>query len=175
MTKYFLTLFVNVSTESIDQMSKDLSSIADTDLVRYLHSDTNNALIFHFQTDLDPQELKELIYLTFCQYSTFFILTEMTENAMLGMSRENMEHLLSLDNQPVDFEENPTIQQVEEMLDEMTVDGEIDSELMAIKLMANVKKNSRIPTLNELLDKISDFGIESLNKFEKDILNSYSK
>jgi len=175
MTKYFLTLFVDVSTESIDQMSKDLSSIADTDLVRYLHSDINNALIFHFQTDLNPQELKELIYLTFCQYSTFFILTEMTENAMLGMSRENMEHLLSLDSQPVDFDENPTIQQVEEMLDEMTVDGEIDSELLAITLMSNVKKNSRIPTLNEILDKINESGFDSLNKFEKEILNSYSK
>jgi hypothetical protein len=99
----------------------------------------------------------------------------MTENTMLGMSQENMEHLLNIDDEPIDFEANPTVEQIEDMLDEMTVDGEIDSELLAMTLMSNVKKNSRIPTLNELLDKINEGGINSLNDFEKEILDSYSK
>ena len=175
MLKYFLILYCEKPSRNIDQMVNDLKSLSDSKRVRWFHSDEHSSVIFHFSSNLDTQELKELIYLSFCQYSTFFILTEMTENTMLGMSQENMEHLLNIDDEPIDFEANPTVEQIEDMLDEMTVDGEIDSELLAMTLMSNVKKNSRIPTLNELLDKINEGGINSLNDFEKEILDSYSK
>jgi hypothetical protein len=38
-----------------------------------------------------------------------------------------------------------------------------------------MKKKTKEPTLNDLLDKISSEGINSLNKKEKELLNKYSK
>ena len=90
-------------------------------------------------------------------------------------SKENLEYILNIDDEPINFQENPSIEEIEMLLDEITIDGEIDPDALATTLMSNVKKNSRIPTLNELLDKISESGFDSLNEFEKEILQSYSK
>jgi len=44
-----------------------------------------------------------------------------------------------------------------------------------IKEFLKIDKNDKPITLDELLDKISDKGIESLTKIEKELLNNYSK
>lgn len=41
--------------------------------------------------------------------------------------------------------------------------------------IVKLSKKKKIPTLNELLDKISEKGLSSLNKTELELLNNYSK
>ena len=174
MKRYFLILYSDDLIMNFDNMFNDLQSVANTKKVKWLYPDEGNSLIFHFETSINVSELKELTYLTFCQYSTFFILTELTENDMLGMPKESLEHLLSLDNEPVDFEHNPTIEEVEQILEDITIDNEIDPEILSMKLLSTVKTNCKIPTLNDLLDKMLETGFDSLTSNEKQLLDNYS-
>jgi hypothetical protein len=85
------------------------------------------------------------------------------------MTQEHIDHLLNLGDNMSDVEylANPNIIEND--------DEDEDSDITALKLMNSVKKNCKLPTLNEILDKISDNGIETLTTLEKEILNSYSK
>jgi hypothetical protein len=42
-------------------------------------------------------------------------------------------------------------------------------------LLDEMEDEIKTPTLNEILDKISEKGLSSLSGFEKEILNKYSK
>ena len=42
-------------------------------------------------------------------------------------------------------------------------------------LMKQVKKNLQLPTLDQLLDKVSEHGVESLTPYEKATLDNYSQ
>lgn len=174
MKKYLLTVYSKDVHTKNELMINDLRSVANTDKVRWVVPDSSNLMVIHFWSNTNISELKELLYLSYCQYSSFFILSELTESDMLGMTQECLEHLLSIDNEPIDFEQNPTIEEVEQFLEDITIDDEIDSELLSMKLMSTVKANCKIPTLNDLLDKINDEGFESLTNNEKQLLNNYS-
>jgi hypothetical protein len=175
MKKYFLIVYCENPITKSELMINDLQSIANTNKVRWICPVLSNSMVIHFSSDVNVSELKELLYLSFCQYSSFFILSELTESDMLGMSQENLEHLLSIDGETIDFEQNPTIEEVEQILEDITMDDEIDSELLSMKLMGTVKANCKIPTLNDLLDKINEQGFNSLTNNEKQLLNNYSK
>jgi hypothetical protein len=54
------------------------------------------------------------------------------------------------------------------------IDDDEDDEFVAL-LLNEVKRNLKPPTLDQLLDKIKNEGIESLTPFEKGILDNYSK
>lgn len=101
---------------------------------------------------------------------------ECNDKTLMAMSKENLEHLIDLgdnlsDSVIINFRD------IMDSFSEEDFEGENseDSDITALKLMGSVKKNSKFPTLNEILDKITDQGIESLSKLETEILNSYSK
>lgn len=50
-----------------------------------------------------------------------------------------------------------------------------EEDIMNLKEFLTIDKNEVIPTLDEILDKINDKGIESLTKNEKELLHNYSK
>jgi len=52
---------------------------------------------------------------------------------------------------------------------------EDEEDIINLKEFLTIEKNEHTPTLDEILDKINDKGIESLTKNEKELLNSYSK
>ena len=49
-----------------------------------------------------------------------------------------------------------------------------DEEFVAL-LLEEVKKRVKKPTLDQLLDKIKEVGVDSLTPFEKGVLENYSK
>mgnify|MGYP001011199832 CR=1 FL=1 len=51
-------------------------------------------------------------------------------------------------------------------------DGEDD---IMTDLMKQVKKNLQLPTLDQLLDKVVEHGVESLTPYEKATLDNYSQ
>jgi len=64
----------------------------------------------------------------------------------------------------------------EEVDDEEEDDDDEDiSEIDAIMIMQRLKKDLRRPTLDEILDKISEEGKESLTQYEQAILDKYSE
>jgi hypothetical protein len=54
------------------------------------------------------------------------------------------------------------------------LDDEDDDEFVAL-LLNEVKKHIKVPTLDQLLDKIKSEGVDSLTPFEKGTLENYSK
>ena len=51
-------------------------------------------------------------------------------------------------------------------------DGEDD---IMTDLMKQVKKNLQLPTLDQLLDKVVEHGVDSLTPYEKATLDNYSQ
>jgi hypothetical protein len=60
-----------------------------------------------------------------------------------------------------------------EIMDELTT-SEDDEEFAAL-LLEEVKKRVKKPSLDQLLDKIKETGVDSLTLFEKGVLENYSK
>ena len=56
----------------------------------------------------------------------------------------------------------------------MSYDEEDEDDIVTT-LMNQVKKNLQVPTLDQLLDKVSDNGVESLTPYEKATLDNYSQ
>jgi hypothetical protein len=81
------------------------------------------------------------------------------------------DHLFDLDNCDMEFEriivDKPDDSQFE---DEM----EDNDEFVAL-LLNQLRGNMKQPSLDELLDKINNSGVESLTSYEKGILDNYSK
>jgi hypothetical protein len=81
------------------------------------------------------------------------------------------DHLFDLDNCDMEFEriivDKPDDSQFE---DEM----EDNDEFVAL-LLNQLRGNMKQPSLDELLDKINNNGVESLTSYEKGILDNYSK
>ena len=57
---------------------------------------------------------------------------------------------------------------------DMSYDEEDEDDIVTT-LMNQVKKNLQIPTLDQLLDKVVDNGVESLTPYEKATLDNYSQ
>ena len=57
---------------------------------------------------------------------------------------------------------------------DMSYDEEDEDDIVTT-LMNQIKKNLQVPTLDQLLDKVSDNGVESLTPYEKATLDNYSQ
>ena len=51
---------------------------------------------------------------------------------------------------------------------------QVDEKILAL-LLDEIKSNVKKPSLDSILEKINEKGMDSLSQFEKDILDSYSK
>lgn len=150
--------------------------VSDSPKSNYLISEKSNNVVIHFNSDVEINDLREYVYISLSQYSNFFFMLECNNKTMMAMSKENLQHLIDLgdnvsDNVIINFRD--ILDNIPE--DELDSDNMEDSDITALKLMGSVKKNSKLPTLNEILDKISETGVESLNNLEIEILKSYSK
>jgi hypothetical protein len=86
------------------------------------------------------------------------------------MSEDIKEHLFDLDNMTEDCSYVVVPKQGRTEMDDM----EEDDEFVAL-LLNELKGKLKQPTIDQLLDKISSQGIQSLTPYEKGILDNYSK
>jgi len=97
-------------------------------------------------------------------------LSEYTDKVSVFMPSEIKDHLFDLDNCDIESEriivDNRGNSQIED-------DTEIEDEFVAL-LLNELKGKLKQPSLDELLDKISINGVESLTPYEKGILDNYS-
>lgn len=161
MKKYILTVFAEVSRyEVCKEIVMSIVPIVDSQLLKY--QKTHGAIVFHFASEIDQDELVEYIESTISDYSNSFIMSEYSDKMSLVFPPDILEHLLNLEDSDEDSIE------VENLEDEQYVEE-------TLKIINEIKKNIVKPTLDSLLDKIQDMGIESLSPFEKDVLEEYSK
>jgi hypothetical protein len=170
MKKYILTVFGDFNSNKICQeIALALSPLVDSTHLKFQY--TNGILVFHFASEMDMVDIHEFLEVTSYGLYESFILSEFTDKVSVFMPEHITEHLFDLDNVcsdcthvTINKDGNP----------ELGEDMEENDEFVAL-LLNELKGKLKQPTIDQLLDKISSQGIQSLTAYEKGILDNYSK
>jgi hypothetical protein len=170
MKKYLLTIFGEFkSNEICEEIAIALSPVVDSPNLKFQF--TKGILIFHFASEMDMSDVHEYLEMTSYDLYESFILSEYTDKVSVFMSDENKKHLFDLETN----EGNSGIEMVLAPRNGFQyMDNTEDDEFVAL-LLNDIKKNLKPLTLDQLLDKIKNGGVESLTPFEKGTLDNYSK
>jgi hypothetical protein len=171
MKKYLLTIFGNLENyEKQEEVVISLSPLVDSPSLKFQYG--KEFMIIHFVSELEPKEIYE--FLEMCSENLYdsFILSEYNEKVSVFMSNENKEHLFNLDGS--------TGASGQEMIitinkDKEYFEGDEEDDEFTSKIIAELKRQLKPPTLDQLLDKINEKGYEVLSNFEKGLLEKYSK
>jgi hypothetical protein len=171
MKKYLLTIFGNLENyEKQEEVVISLSPLVDSPSLKFQYG--KEFMIIHFVSELEPKEIYE--FLEMCSENLYdsFILSEYNEKVSVFMSNENKGHLFNLDGS--------TGASGQEMIitinkDKEYFEGDEEDDEFTSKIIAELKRQLKPPTLDQLLDKINEKGYEVLSNFEKGLLEKYSK
>lgn len=165
------------SEELTTKIAKEIQPIVISDHIKYVYGDGN--AIFHFDSALNHDEMSIYVGMVFEEFvDIMFTLIPFEGGIMttnMGKDREN--HLLSVNNGDKIDIENITF----EPKDLNHNDGAIFDMLLDMVKLNNPlvvdkqKEDVCNMSLDELLDKINDEGMDSLTSVEKLKLEEYSK
>jgi len=176
MKKFLLVVFGDYlqDSESVDYLKNfaiSLTPLVDSPQIKFQF--TKGASIFHFGTEVPMEEIN--YYIKSCiendGVSMSFILTEMNDKVSVSLPQVTYEHLMDLESDKfseIRLGQNTNTEYITEE----------DEDYMQYENLASLLeliKNDKRPSLDSILDKIKDKGIESLTNYEKDILSEYSK
>lgn len=168
MKKYLLILSGDFESDNIcKEIALTLTPLVDSPHLKFNLS--QKTLIFHFASEVCQEEIYEYIRTTTFDLTKMFILTEYNDKVSLHLPKELKTHLLDLENESEDVE--LFIDMKKEFMNDIK---NIDENLMAL-LLEEVKRNVKPPSLDFILEKINEKGLNSLSQFEKDTLEKYSK
>jgi hypothetical protein len=175
MKKYLFTVFGDFKNEKvITRVIKALTTVVDSPKLKYQH--TESVVIFHFGSEVDPPALYDFITGMFFGLSETFILTEISDNMSFFVSNNIKEHLLDLESENEDVVIETNMSKRSKPADDMMgADISDMAEEFVGFLLDEINQEIKVPTLNQILDKINEKGISSLSGFEKEILDEYSK
>ena len=171
MKKYFLILLGDFKSEEFcKDIALTITPLVDSAQLKFQHN--NGALLFHFASEVDQTEIYDFLSGSFYGLVSSFILTENTDNLSLYMPEDAKVHLLDLENASGDVSINIDLSDPKLFEDEF--DEEDEDDFMAL-VLNRVKDKVKKPSLDQLLEKVGNKGVESLTPFEKDTLDAYSK
>jgi len=156
---------------SVQSMMSEVIS----DEISYIHSD--DSALFTFSTALDMLDLFEILDEILCSDNVTYLLIPIDlGNMVVKTSDDIYDHLFSrFKSKMTSVDENTNdvvleeLKRMEEFLNIIDYDDE-DEDLL-VKL-----RNKKVePTLDELLDKIVDSGMDSLTTEDRKLLETYSK
>ena len=191
MDDYLLFVFGNLTVEgSQDEIASALLPITKNEKVKFIYGSYH--MVVNLETDLPFDELKEYIYETLKSDMFEYFLMPMSDKTSVKLPESMAEHLFDLENDTdkvhvftqLNVEElKKRDKQTDEELDliinyflsnsefEFTSDDEEDEEDDLIKQVMNKPKQ---PSIDELLEKIVENGMDSLTLQEKQLLDEYS-
>jgi hypothetical protein len=126
--------------------------------------------MFHFGSDIIMEDIHEFMDLLAPDYFDSFVLCEWNDSVSVMMDEEMSLHLFDLDN-----DTDGVITVPSNSNHEMGTYDEDDEEDIVTLLLKEVKKGLTVPTLDQLLDKITENGVNSLTPYEKGVLETYSQ
>ena len=171
MKKYLLTIFGDLEHyEKQQEITITLLPIVDSPSLKFQYG--KEFIIAHFESELETKEIYEFLEMCSDNLYNSFILNEYDEKVSVFMSNENKEHLFNLDGSTGSSgqEMGITLNNKEEYFEDNDEEDEFTS-----KIIAELKRQLKPPTLDQLLDKINEKGYNVLSNFEKGILENYSK
>jgi hypothetical protein len=175
---YMLFLFGDFSDlESITQeLSMQFLPFVTSPFLKYTYGEFG--VVFHFRSGETFTDLKEYVDMSLNEIVDQYFLMEATKNVDIKMDRKLKKDFLNIDGetkkeQPktgtIDVESK--VRERREELRNFTFEF-----MLPMDLNFNPKKEpDYLPTVDEILDKITEKGIESLTEKEKEILDNYGK
>jgi hypothetical protein len=169
MKKYLLTVFGNFELEQCEEIGHCLESLVDSPHLKFQHR--NGVIVFHFASEFKMVDIDEFLKLTHHGLYDSFILSEYDDNVSVFMREDMKQHLFDLETETegaitFDFETKNDF--------DIYYDEDSEDDIVTV-LMNEVKKNLQLPTLDQLLDKVVEHGVESLTPYEKATLDNYSQ
>ena len=182
--KYLLFVYGNYSEHEfvLKGIAKLLGSVACND-IKYQYGDSGG--IFHFTTLEKPAKVKKTIKEQISGFSAMYFLVPFNKNVTFYIGDPKVEtHLFTQDTDNMS-DSNKVEYNLEDMQSEMSdIDMEvfmknlsnfIGVDLTQIEVDEEQVQIGKEKTLDEILDKISECGIESLTETEKQLLDEYAK
>ena len=189
MDDYLLFVFGNLTVDgSQDEIASALLPITKNEKVKFIYGSYH--MVVNLETDLPFDELKEYIYETLKSDMFEYFLMPMSDKTSVKLPESMAEHLFDLENDTdkvhvftqLDVEElKKRDKQTDEELDliinyflsnnEFDMEDDDDDEDDLIKKVMNKTKQ---PSVDEILEKIVENGMDSLTLQEKQILDEYS-
>lgn len=169
---YLLFVYHNEDMKTPDVTTKnigaELSKIMSSNQVKFMFGEKHS--IYHFASDFSLDEIDDFLCLVSAEFEDFnYFLTQKTKNVKSNFDQDNLLHLLTLRNTNSRKQTPP--RSFEFKLD---VGGD-EFARIAENIMGLLPKKGCELTMDELLDKINDQGINSLTEEEKNKLDEYSK
>ena len=169
---YLLFVYHNDDMKTPDVTTKnigaELSKIMSSNQVKFMFGEKHS--IYHFASDFSLDEIDDFLCLVSAEFEDFnYFLTQKTKNVKSNFDQDNLMHLLTLRNTNSRKQTPP--RSFEFKLD---VGGD-EFARIAENIMGLLPKKGCELTMDELLDKINDQGINSLTEEEKNKLDEYSK
>jgi hypothetical protein len=170
---YLLFVYYNDTVENSEEKTQEIGTrIAEhmtSGQVKFMYGDRH--AIFHFGCKSDFQDVADVTFFISEEIPGFeYLLTKKGRDHSSNFDEDNLEHLMSLKN-TTPKKHKPAAPKLR------TKDLKGDEPFMDLAdIIMNFKRKEVCNmTLDELLDKISIEGMESLSELEKQKLDEYSK
>jgi hypothetical protein len=184
--KYLLFVYGNYSEHEfvLKGIAKLLGTVACND-VKYQYGESGG--IFHFTTLEKPAKVKRTLGDQLRGFSAMYFLVPFNKNVNFYIGDPKVEtHLFTQSEETDNMSDSPKLEyNLEDVESEMSdIDMEvfmknlsnfIGVDLTKIEVDETQQEIVKEKTLDEILDKINECGIESLTKTEKQLLDEYAK
>lgn len=178
--RYMLFIFGDFTEieNFIEDISYQLVTVISSKFLKFNYGEFGMTL--HFRTKETFEDLKEYIDMCLEDLVEQYFLMEATENVDIKMDRKLKKDFLNIDgvkienkNKEVDIEKlsEEKRNKISGMMDFMVP---LSEDIFNFPIRFNVPPALK-PTTDEILDKITEKGIESLTTEEKQILDNYAK
>jgi len=158
-------------------LSSQLLTVVSSPFLKFTYGEYG--VVFHFRSNEVFSDLKEYIDMGMSEITEQYFLMEVTKNVDIKMPRKLKKDFLNIDGEEKkkdtktgEINVEAKIKERREELRNFTFEF-----LMPADFNQMVQKNEPeyLPTVDEILDKISEKGIDSLTEKEKEILDNYGK
>jgi hypothetical protein len=158
-------------------LSSQLLTVVSSPFLKFTYGEYG--VVFHFRSKETFSDLKEYVDMGMSEITEQYFLMEVTKNVDIKMPRKLKKDFLNIDGEEKKKENKTGEINVESKLKERREElrNFTFEFLMPTDFNHMVQKNETdyLPTVDEILDKISENGIQSLTEKEKEILDNYGK
>ena len=173
---YMLFLFGDFTDtdELINGLSTQFIPMVTSTFLKYTYGEYG--VVFHFRSNETFGNVKEYVDMVLNDITEQYFLMEATKNVDIRMDRKLKKDFLNIDGDLKKEENKNGAVDVElEKKDMKNFNIDLFFPIFDPNSIFNKEKEEIEPTTDEILDKISQNGIESLTEKEKQILDNYGK
>jgi len=153
------------------EIASELSKISKSDDIKYVYGESHT--LFHFDSDMSSTEVADFVDLLKDDVGDFmFVLLEGFKSIESNMPTESLESLMKLNRKGRPPRKKNRIKNIFENK-EFDIKKFMDEH--NTRVLEFLNNTTSDLTIDEILDKIKDQGINSLTNEEKDKLDKYSR